>query len=88
MTSPEELYRRITSLPLDKQLYVAADMVATGRLPLMRTVEPLLRLIEVNLSLAIKAAERAAKEKEVKSVRERLGRDKSVPGHPGDPELL
>ena len=61
MTSPEELHRRITSLPIDKQLHVAADMVATGRLPLMRTVEPLLRLIEINLSLAIKAAGEAAK---------------------------
>jgi len=33
----------------------------------------------------IVAGLRAAKKK---SVRERLGRDKSVPGHPGDPELL
>ena len=62
MADPMDLHRRITTLPPDKQLHVAADMVATGRLPLLRVVESLLPLIQTNLKLAIRAAEQKEKE--------------------------
>lgn len=57
MADPLDLHRRITSLPADKQLHVAADMVATGRLPLLRVVESLLPLIQTNIKLKIRAAQ-------------------------------
>lgn len=62
MTNPAVLHARIMALPIDKQLHVAGDMVATGRLPLLRAVEPLLRVIEINLAVAIRAAEQKEKE--------------------------
>ena len=44
---------------------------------------------ETNVLVRIRDVEKALSKTEGgKSVRERLGRDKTVPGHPGDPELL
>lgn len=62
MSNALGLHRRIVSLPPDKQLHVAAYMVATGRLPLLRVVESLLPLIQTNISLVIRAAEQKQKE--------------------------
>ena len=62
MVDSLDLHRRMTSLPPDKQLHVAADMVATGRLPLLRVVESLLPLIQTNVKLEIRAAEQKEKE--------------------------
>lgn len=41
---------------------------------------------ETNVRVLVRDIERALTKP--RSVRKRLGRDKTVPGHPGDPELL
>jgi hypothetical protein len=60
MVTPAELHRRILALPTDKQLHVAADMVATGKPAIIATVIPLLEYVICDLKRVTRAAKGGA----------------------------